>query len=250
VPRRRAYPATFPISSGADDAAGRLAELDVWHSANVVKANPDRAQLPLRVRALRAGKLIFVAVPRLATPKPFYRLDPAVLPEPFEQTATGNGAANAAPTVGVDEMPPVDLVVCGSVAVNRRGVRVGKGAGYSDIEVALLVEVGLITSATTIVTTVHRASGGERRATRGPTRLQSGRDRHAGRDHPVPATPPPERHSAGARRRRHGQRDPRPTPVPSSLGAVQPSTPRRASNGYWHARVFGGSSSPGEAPSR
>jgi NAD(P)-dependent dehydrogenase (short-subunit alcohol dehydrogenase family) len=35
-------------------------------------------------------------------------------------------------------MRPVNLVVCGSVAVNRRGVRLGKGAGYSDIEVALL----------------------------------------------------------------------------------------------------------------
>jgi 5-formyltetrahydrofolate cyclo-ligase len=52
-------------------------------------------------------------------------------------------------------MRPVDLIVCGSVAVNRRGVRLGKGAGYSDIEVALLQEAGLIGPETTIVTTVH-----------------------------------------------------------------------------------------------
>lgn len=52
-------------------------------------------------------------------------------------------------------MKPVDLIVCGSVAVNRRGVRLGKGAGYSDIEVALLQEAGLIGPETTIVTTVH-----------------------------------------------------------------------------------------------
>jgi 5-formyltetrahydrofolate cyclo-ligase len=127
----------IPDFVGASDAARRLAVLDVWQSAGVVKANPDRAQLPVRVRALRDGKLVFMAVPRLATPKPFYRLNPAVLPEPFEESVTGNGVANAAPTVSVDEMPPVDLVVCGSVAVNRQGVRVGKGAGYSDIEVAL-----------------------------------------------------------------------------------------------------------------
>jgi 5-formyltetrahydrofolate cyclo-ligase len=49
----------------------------------------------------------------------------------------------------------VDLIICGSVAVNRNGVRLGKGAGYSDIEVALLAEAGLIGSHTTIVTTVH-----------------------------------------------------------------------------------------------
>jgi 5-formyltetrahydrofolate cyclo-ligase len=45
--------------------------------------------------------------------------------------------------------------VCGSVAVNRQGVRLGKGAGYSDIEVALLQQANLITPTTTIVTTVH-----------------------------------------------------------------------------------------------
>jgi 5-formyltetrahydrofolate cyclo-ligase len=57
--------------------------------------------------------------------------------------------------VGVGELRPVDLIVCGSVAVNRQGARLGKGAGYSDIEVALLQEAGLIGPQTTIVTTVH-----------------------------------------------------------------------------------------------
>ena len=52
-------------------------------------------------------------------------------------------------------MRPVDLITCGTVAVDRQGVRIGKGAGYSDIEVGLLVEAGLITPETTIVTTVH-----------------------------------------------------------------------------------------------
>jgi 5-formyltetrahydrofolate cyclo-ligase len=36
----------------------------------------------------------------------------------------------------------VDLVVCGSVAVNRDGARVGKGGGFSDPELALLVVAG------------------------------------------------------------------------------------------------------------
>jgi 5-formyltetrahydrofolate cyclo-ligase len=47
------------------------------------------------------------------------------------------------------------LIVCGTVAVNHEGVRVGKGGGYSDLEFALLVERGLVNSDTTIVTTVH-----------------------------------------------------------------------------------------------
>jgi 5-formyltetrahydrofolate cyclo-ligase len=56
---------------------------------------------------------------------------------------------------GLDELGPVDLVVCGTVAVNRDGVRVGKGGGFSDLEFALLAERGLLGGETTIVTTVH-----------------------------------------------------------------------------------------------
>ena len=52
-------------------------------------------------------------------------------------------------------MSRIDLVVCGTVAVNRDGVRVGKGGGYSDLEFGLLVEAGLVDDGTTIATTVH-----------------------------------------------------------------------------------------------
>jgi 5-formyltetrahydrofolate cyclo-ligase len=41
------------------------------------------------------------------------------------------------------------------VAVNRQGARVGKGGGFSDLEFALLVEVGLIGKHTVLATTVH-----------------------------------------------------------------------------------------------
>lgn len=49
----------------------------------------------------------------------------------------------------------MDLVVCGSVGVNRGGARVGKGGGYSDIEFALLNACGKVSSETRIATTVH-----------------------------------------------------------------------------------------------
>jgi 5-formyltetrahydrofolate cyclo-ligase len=145
----------IPNFAGADQAATRLAELDVWKNARVIKANPDWAQLPVRVKALEEGKLLYMAVPKLATPKPFYLIDPATTSEPLEVIASGDGAAEHAVTIGVEDMQPVDLIVAGSVAVNREGVRVGKGAGYSDIEMALLTEAGLIRPDTVIVTTVH-----------------------------------------------------------------------------------------------
>jgi 5-formyltetrahydrofolate cyclo-ligase len=47
------------------------------------------------------------------------------------------------------------MVICRSVAVNRSRARIGKGAGYSDLEVALLIEAGLVTADTVIVAPVH-----------------------------------------------------------------------------------------------
>jgi 5-formyltetrahydrofolate cyclo-ligase len=41
------------------------------------------------------------------------------------------------------------------VAVNREGARIGKGGGFSDLEVAFLVEAGVIRSDTVLATTVH-----------------------------------------------------------------------------------------------
>jgi 5-formyltetrahydrofolate cyclo-ligase len=52
-------------------------------------------------------------------------------------------------------MPPIDLIVSGTVAVNAAGTRIGKGAGYADLENALLYENGLILRETIIATTVH-----------------------------------------------------------------------------------------------
>ncbi|MEU8565647.1 5-formyltetrahydrofolate cyclo-ligase [Streptomyces cyaneofuscatus] len=145
----------IPNFKGAEEAAARLAALPVWQGASVVKAVPDKAQLPVRTRALEEAKTVYMAVPKLATLKPFYLLDPAALTVPPADAADSRIAATIAPTVEVDALRPLDLIVLGSVAVNREGARIGKGAGYSDIEFALLSEAGLVTPKTVVVTTVH-----------------------------------------------------------------------------------------------
>jgi 5-formyltetrahydrofolate cyclo-ligase len=145
----------IPNFTGSDAAAARLAGLRSWRDARVIKAVPDKAQLPVRALALAEGKTVFMAVPKLADPRPFYLLDPAVLSVPPEEAASSKGAAVVAPRVDVADLRPVDMVVVGSVAVNRAGVRVGKGAGYSDLEFAFLMEAGLIGDRTVVVSTVH-----------------------------------------------------------------------------------------------
>jgi 5-formyltetrahydrofolate cyclo-ligase len=145
----------IPAFEGADAAAQRLASLPVWQAAQVIKSVPDRAQQPVRERALLDGKLLYMAVPMLADELPFYLLDPRRIAVTAAEAASRTTAAEVAPKVSVEEMRPVDIVVCGSVAVNRDGARLGKGAGYSDIEIALLQEAGLISPTTVIATTVH-----------------------------------------------------------------------------------------------
>jgi len=152
---RRPARGKIPNFIGAEEAADRLAALPAWQSARVLKSNPDKAQLPVRARALAEGKLLFMAVPRLAHKLPFFLLDPTTLTVPPSEAAVHETAETIARKVPVSEMRPVDLVVCGSVAVNRNGVRLGKGGGYADLELALLVEAGLVSEQTMMVTTVH-----------------------------------------------------------------------------------------------
>src|SRR5262249_58155457 len=59
--------------------------------------------------------------------------------------------------VGPEALGHIDLIVAGSVAVARRGARLGKGGGYSDLEFALAVAHGAVDERTLVVTTVHDA---------------------------------------------------------------------------------------------
>jgi 5-formyltetrahydrofolate cyclo-ligase len=145
----------IPNFQGADRAADLLASTEVWRDARTVKANPDWPQLPVRARALSEGKRVYMAVPRMAAEKPFFLLDPHTLDLSSEAAADPRTAADHAQRAAIEDMQSVDVVVCGCVAVNQSGARLGKGAGYSDLEVALLIEAGLVTDATVIVTTVH-----------------------------------------------------------------------------------------------
>src|SRR6266851_1674655 len=137
------------------ERAAQVAGLPVWQQAQVLEVAPDRAQLPVRIRALQDGKLLYMAAPKLAVAEPFYLLDPRTLPLPPTEAADRTVAARIAPGISISDMQAIDLLVCGSVAVNEHGARLGKGAGYSDIEAALLAEAGLLSQQTIIATTVH-----------------------------------------------------------------------------------------------
>jgi 5-formyltetrahydrofolate cyclo-ligase len=149
---------TIPNFVGADVAAWRLAQTPEWKRARTVKTNPDQAQMPIRLRALYEGKLLFAPVPYLTREFPYLRIDPAVMEAKgisFELAATAQGFVEHGDRIGFEDVAPLDFCVVGSVAVTRGGARTGKGAGFADLETAIFRELDTISDTTPTATTVH-----------------------------------------------------------------------------------------------
>lgn len=145
----------IPDFYGSGEAADLVGELDIWQQARAIKSNPDKAQRPLRQRAVEQGKVLYMAVPRLKDERCFVELDPAIVDMTPAKASTISGAFKSGRLVLVEEMRPIDLVISGSVAVNREGVRIGKGGGFADLEYGLAVAAGIVSPITPVVTTVH-----------------------------------------------------------------------------------------------
>ncbi|MGK7296103.1 MAG: 5-formyltetrahydrofolate cyclo-ligase [Candidatus Wenzhouxiangella sp. M2_3B_020] len=142
----------IPNFRGAADAAKRLLAHSCFDGARRIKCNPDAPQRPLRERALRAGIELVIPTPRLKGG--FRLLDPEKIPDDdIGDAVTLAGADEWGREIPVKELPEFDLVVAGSVAVTRAGKRCGKGHGYSDLEYAILRELGH--PPVDVVTTVH-----------------------------------------------------------------------------------------------
>ena len=118
----------IPNFTGAEAAAERLRGLPEWRQARTLKANPDSAQLPVRQRALEDGKTVYMAVPRLAGPEPFFALDPDHLSESPRKAASISGAARSARKVALAELAPVDLVITPDRVIDCRDRRAPRPA--------------------------------------------------------------------------------------------------------------------------
>jgi 5-formyltetrahydrofolate cyclo-ligase len=139
---------------GAEEAAERALDLPELADAEAVKANPDAPQLPLRRGLLKQGTTVYMAVPRLSEADCFVELDPAKLAD-LDAAPTVSHMDEHGRQVGPEDVPELDAIVLGSVAVTEDGARIGKGEGYSDLEYAVLRELGLVDDDTPTITTVH-----------------------------------------------------------------------------------------------
>jgi 5-formyltetrahydrofolate cyclo-ligase len=138
----------IPNFVGADAAAEKLRKLEEWKNAKVIFVNPDSPQRKARENALKDGKTLIMASPRLK--KGFILLNPANVKGREHFASTIKGAFRFG--VETHDFPKPDLIVEGSVAVDMHGHRLGKGHGYGDVEIRTLKEMF---GAIPIVTTVH-----------------------------------------------------------------------------------------------
>lgn len=144
----------IPNFVGADLAAKRLFEESLWREARAIKVNPDSPQREVRRLALTLGIRVYIPTPRLAGG--FHLLDPErISAESYEAAASLNTMAEHSVPVALSELPQLDAIVTGCAAVTRTGKRCGKGEGYSDIEFAILRELGH--APVPVATTVHDA---------------------------------------------------------------------------------------------
>ncbi len=142
----------IPNFAGAREAAESLIEHAIFDGVQTIKCNPDSPQKYLREAALRRGIKILVPTPRLKGG--FMLLDPSkIAPENYRDASMLSRMESHVEHVPLDEIPTIDLIVTGCVSVTRSGKRAGKGEGYSDLEAAILCELGHVP--VPIVTTVH-----------------------------------------------------------------------------------------------
>ena len=131
----------IPNFKGAKDAALRLFDEPEWRDAKCIKVNPDSPQKYVRAEALRRGIVVYVPTPKLKAG--FLKLDPAKIPfDAIVDASQMSRCARWAEPVALRDLPQMDAIVTGCVAVTESGRRAGKGAGYSDIEFAILRELG------------------------------------------------------------------------------------------------------------
>ncbi|MGB2926791.1 MAG: 5-formyltetrahydrofolate cyclo-ligase [Limnothrix sp.] len=148
----------IPNFLGSEKAASQLTSLEVWQTAQVIKCNPDKAQLPVRAAALQAGKMLYMAVPRLIDEHCFVALRQEWLPDAqldFAVAAEKKNVLKFGRPVTFAQMEPIDLLVVGCVAAAKSGGRTGKGAGFADLELAMLQMFRRIKPTTKIATTIH-----------------------------------------------------------------------------------------------
>ncbi len=148
----------IPDFKGSEIAAKLLASTDEWKNSKTIFSSPDSAQIPVRYIALIENKNLIMASPNLEHGYLF--LEGSKLDGREREASTKEGAFKHCTRFfefgGEDSFDiAIDMVVEGSVGVDRLGNRIGKGKGFADREIEDLFKKNIINDDTPLVTTIH-----------------------------------------------------------------------------------------------
>lgn len=141
----------IPNFKGASQAASRLINTLEWGNSKTVFTSPDSALREVRQHALTDGKVLIMATPKIL--EGYLLVNPEKVLGHEERASTISGAFELGEKVRC--FPPIDMVIEGSLGVDLKGNRLGKGGGFADREISHLFTEGVIDKDTTICTPVH-----------------------------------------------------------------------------------------------
>jgi 5-formyltetrahydrofolate cyclo-ligase len=137
----------IPNFKGSDIAAGRLPKLREFSSAHCVFCAPDYVLTKIRELVLRERKTLAVATPHMKKFLEIKKID--------EDCIAKASGIRGFEIFGERLNTKVDLMVQGSVAVDRKGNRIGKGSGYGDREYHVLQSLNMMRAKVKVATIVH-----------------------------------------------------------------------------------------------
>ncbi|BFF88836.1 methenyltetrahydrofolate synthase domain-containing protein [Drosophila madeirensis] len=146
----------IPAFVDADKAAALLIQEEEFKKAEHIKVNIDRALHDFKEQALLADKSVYLPSTRDSSALCLKVDVPADATEEQKKEALRvQDILKFRTEIGLESKLKLDLVVIGSVVVSREGYRIGRGNGFADLDIGLLIELGAITPDTVIATIVH-----------------------------------------------------------------------------------------------
>ncbi|MBT4309145.1 MAG: 5-formyltetrahydrofolate cyclo-ligase [Anaerolineae bacterium] len=147
----------IPDFVGSHKATEKLVSTQIYQEAQTIFITPDNCLEGLRAQAVKDGKTQIVSTYGIR--RGIVELKPEDVSPGIEQYAVLlDMIEQVGNYISLEQLMgkyKLDLIVTGASAVNKSGVRFGKGHGFFDLEWAIFYELGVVHQNTPIVAFVH-----------------------------------------------------------------------------------------------
>uniref|UniRef100_A0A0K2UMM2 Uncharacterized protein n=2 Tax=Lepeophtheirus salmonis TaxID=72036 RepID=A0A0K2UMM2_LEPSM len=149
----------IPNYQNSKSAAILFSRSKTFESAKVVLLSPSASLTYMRELCLRSKKVIYFRQTDFKTDQFLWRVDPNKLKKDVDYVlaSTTRGLKTFGKPIKCRKKffhEKIDLVIVGSVAVNKSGARIDTGTGQTDLEWAILHELGVVEAKNITVATI------------------------------------------------------------------------------------------------